>query len=446
MAELRHRADLESTFAARFARLSSGFRRELIDLLGDPPDPARVPPEFWQRVEDESRAQLAVVLLLLWSESAHLHGLHGDDSRGAVFASTRATAAAASFAATSRDMLHTAGSDWSNRTAQGQRVPRSEVTERAVSIFGPDRAAKLADYETGRAQTDAGETWRRDQQAMGHRIAAIWRHSRFRPKHHAGAASEPCEQCTPLLDQGEEVWGLSAPSGPPLHPHCDCFLDYRVLSLTESELLECGGKGGTMGPCPKAVTDWASKRFKDPAHAKAFADWFGESKVTNENGEPLVVYHATAADFSTFDKKEVASQTGNKAAAKGHFFGIDPESLADMYATDDIGELRQGAKTIPVYLSLQNPKVYEVKSLAHFDRVYGDDSYAGDAIATHQGKPFPWVAVSPTSIKSATGNRGTFNPASPKINESVPLDLVGTVRVRYEYAGELKPMPYNLDE
>lgn len=220
MAELSNRSDLESRFAARFARSTSQFRHELIDLLGDPPDYTRVPEEFWQRVEQEANAQLAVVLLLLWSESADLHGLDDPDSlRAQSFASTRATEAAAAFASTGRDMLRTAGADWTQRTGSGLSIPRGEVIERATSIFGPARSEKVATFETGRAQTDAGETWRREKQAVGTRIKAIWRHSRIRPKGHAGASVKPCPQCTPLLDTDEGVWGVAAPSGPPLHPN-----------------------------------------------------------------------------------------------------------------------------------------------------------------------------------------------------------------------------------
>jgi len=229
VAELRNRTELESRFAARFARSTSQFRHELIDLLGDPPDIARVPEEFWQRVEQEANAQLAVVLLLLWSESADLHGLETVDPRGQQFATTRGGEAASSFAGTSRDMLRTAGTDWAQRASAGERIAKGEVTERATSIFGPARSEKVATFETGRAQTDAGEVWRRDQQAVGVRIKAIWRHSRYRPKGHAGAEVKPCPICTPLLDQDESVWGLQAPSGPPLHPNCDCFLEYQPI-------------------------------------------------------------------------------------------------------------------------------------------------------------------------------------------------------------------------
>src|SRR5690606_20304992 len=34
----------------------------------------------------------------------------------------------------------------------------------------------------------------------------------------------------------------------------------------------------------------------------AFKAWFGDSKVVDDQGKPLVVYHGTAADFSIFSK------------------------------------------------------------------------------------------------------------------------------------------------
>ncbi len=35
-----------------------------------------------------------------------------------------------------------------------------------------------------------------------------------------------------------------------------------------------------------------------------FKRWFGDSKVVDENGEPLIVYHGTNADFNIFDTEK----------------------------------------------------------------------------------------------------------------------------------------------
>ena len=56
------------------------------------------------------------------------------------------------------------------------------------------------------------------------------------------------------------------------------------------------------------------------------------SKVIDENGEPLVVYHGTTQDFTTFSKDKLGSFT-HAASAKLAFFATSNENLAkDIYA------------------------------------------------------------------------------------------------------------------
>jgi len=39
----------------------------------------------------------------------------------------------------------------------------------------------------------------------------------------------------------------------------------------------------------------------DQTESSAFKSWFGESKIVDEHGKPLVVYHGTRHEFSRFD-------------------------------------------------------------------------------------------------------------------------------------------------
>lgn len=65
---------------------------------------------------------------------------------------------------------------------------------------------------------------------------------------------------------------------------------------------------------------------------EAFKKWFGDSKVVDENGEPLVVYHGTNEFFTDFDKSMSGKTTGAKSASKGMFF-TDSIKVAESYAT-----------------------------------------------------------------------------------------------------------------
>ena len=99
------------------------------------------------------------------------------------------------------------------------------------------------------------------------------------------------------------------------------------------------------------MLSWALNRFKDETKGYNFAKWCGNSKVVDSYGNPLVVYHGTAANFDAFDD----SKTGRNDLGlwgRGHYFASSA-STASSYA------LRQGdnAKVIPVFASIQNPLV-----------------------------------------------------------------------------------------
>jgi CTP:molybdopterin cytidylyltransferase MocA len=122
---------------------------------------------------------------------------------------------------------------------------------------------------------------------------------------------------------------------------------------------------------------------------KAFKDWFGASMVVDADGQPLVVYHGTASDFDTF-KPSKDGQYG-----KGIYFWDDPKRASDWAQ----GTAKNGPR--------------------------GDMRKAGGApsvmpvyIRNAQRIPGGWVVSESTDVKSATGNRGTFDPSNPDIRYS----------------------------
>jgi hypothetical protein len=75
-----------------------------------------------------------------------------------------------------------------------------------------------------------------------------------------------------------------------------------------------------------------------------FWKWFGDSKVVDEEGRPLVVYHGTRNDFSSF------SNATNNRGAMGDSIGF--------YFTDNkdfSNEYGDGGTVMPVYLNVSNP-------------------------------------------------------------------------------------------
>jgi hypothetical protein len=78
----------------------------------------------------------------------------------------------------------------------------------------------------------------------------------------------------------------------------------------------------------------------------AFQKWFGDSKVVDENGDPMVVYHGTDAEnIEAFDPA-MAGQRDTGYFGTGLYFSRTRQ-YAETYS--------ESGNTVPVYLSIQNP-------------------------------------------------------------------------------------------
>jgi len=189
----------------------------------------------------------------------------------------------------------------------------------------------------------------------------------------------------------------------------------------------------------------------------AFKKFFGDSKVVDADGNPLVVYHGTIVrpdtegvkgmgDIMAFDRMFTTQFRKPSIDTVGSFFSTNPgEGGAQMYS--GTGE---GAAVYPVYLSIKNPYTTtfgtmlrrarmmengvddgrkigakEVEALRKFLKEAGKDGI--HIIADPKSAEFKdqdvWIALEPEQIKSATGNIGTFDE-SGNINKSLGDDLV----------------------
>lgn len=103
-----------------------------------------------------------------------------------------------------------------------------------------------------------------------------------------------------------------------------------------------------------------------PERAENFRRWFGESKVVDDEGNPLTVYHGTDADFSEFKNSALGESTGHNAAGLGHFFSSP--SVAGEFSGYD------GASIIPANISLKNPKVIPADEFQ--EMLFGEEAAA----------------------------------------------------------------------
>ena len=205
----------------------------------------------------------------------------------------------------------------------------------------------------------------------------------------------------------------------------------------------------------------------DQTETPSFKAWFGDSKVVDSDGKPLVVYHGTVEDVSEFDPgragQEKYSDWGN-----GIYFTPSP-ATADYYRgeaakkrdtesdrlwalmeaeekkttwsngsptyTDEHTRLTQDWRSarataenragvvMPVYLSIKNPLIEEYSrmpdpSLADHAKTKGHD---GIIVLNGSGGIDEIVAFKPEQIKSAIGNNGNFDPVNPDIRMARPI-------------------------
>ncbi|WP_418133242.1 PLxRFG domain-containing protein [Variovorax sp. NFACC26] len=156
----------------------------------------------------------------------------------------------------------------------------------------------------------------------------------------------------------------------------------------------------------------------DQTDEPAFRAWFGDSKVVDDAGKPLVVYHGTDQAFTAFDDDFIGEGNGNTDWGNGFYF-TDSKQAADGYAQGDEG------RTLEVYLSIKNPAPMDVVNEvmeqpgAEMDADYVRQELASRGydgiIVNHKGGEREFVAFQPTQIKSANRNAGTFDESNPDI-------------------------------
>jgi len=163
----------------------------------------------------------------------------------------------------------------------------------------------------------------------------------------------------------------------------------------------------------------------------AFRRWFGQSKVVDAQGRPLRMYHGTTANFSTF-----MHAFGQPRGRGGFWFSANPE-MAAVWAQDsrkatapgDYDSMTAGGNLMPVYLRIERPLEGWSYALAGGDivRALSEDTIHDGFIVRNHDTRQVYIAVvrDARQVKSAIGNRGTFDSNSPNILEGFSGDLRG---------------------
>lgn len=184
-------------------------------------------------------------------------------------------------------------------------------------------------------------------------------------------------------------------------------------------------------PTNLAERQWVQVRT--PAFKAWFGDWEGDpanaSKVVDENGEPLVVYHGPPNDFTAFRRDFLGSTTRGAGTEWGFYFS-DSEDLARAVVEDYSG---QEAKVIEGYLNIRNPLRVDLKDYdGYLDAALEqlqDSDYDGAVISglvDHGIESENFLILDGKQVKSATDNTGEFGP-SADIRHSVSRTAITAI-------------------
>lgn len=165
----------------------------------------------------------------------------------------------------------------------------------------------------------------------------------------------------------------------------------------------------------------------------AFKNWFGNSKVVDAEGKPLVVYHTTPNDFSEFKPGGDNDQKSGRAM----WFGVDahnPQAAHNVLQGRKAGKFKDGVRTMPVYLRMQRPLVIDDSTREWVRSVWGSDfpqiispemvadlKQDYDGVIFHSplnGKISEYIVFEPNQIKSAIANNGDYS-SHPDMTKAV---------------------------
>lgn len=111
------------------------------------------------------------------------------------------------------------------------------------------------------------------------------------------------------------------------------------------------------------LTPAQQKLVRTPAFKAWFGDWefnpSEASKVVDENGEPLVVYHGTKYDFNIFNLGKIPKQDWDKIKGTKYRSGADPTAFMGSHFSKEIDVAKlfvtKKGKIIYCFLNIKNP-------------------------------------------------------------------------------------------
>ena len=175
------------------------------------------------------------------------------------------------------------------------------------------------------------------------------------------------------------------------------------------------------------------------AAVRNFWAWFGDSKVVDKKGRPLVVFHGSEKDFTEFnsnlgggliyfaERNNVGMSYGSKTISAYLKAGNILDLTDDVMADKVIREIVPDADTdVGIgYLETIMAIEYSREETREWAEKHG---YDGIKLPTTESRESmanggnAYIVFNPNQIKSATGNTGAFSPTNNDIRYSIRAD------------------------
>lgn len=173
---------------------------------------------------------------------------------------------------------------------------------------------------------------------------------------------------------------------------------------------------------PSNLTEKQWLQVRTPEFKEWFGDWENDptnaSKVVDENGEPMVVYHGSRNSLTYFSKNFAGKNNPDIDVSRLGFFFTDDIEEAKYYTekTTNDGYERDGdaPQVYSTFLNLRDP--YEVSTgedatyyIDNNTRVLYAEDNGYDGVIVQGESNVVYLAFEPNNIKSATENTGSFD-------------------------------------
>jgi len=222
MPDIPNRDELERILARAVGKELASEFDDLLDALGDPPDPANLPIGFWDDKEKEMRAVIEPMLVSTYLASAEV--LVAEITIGVEWGAVNEAAIewvrnytfdlVRGITDTTQGVLQKAV-----ETYFRDGLSKKELAQLLEPSFGPVRAELIATTETTRASVEAERdlvrTIERDNENI--KMIPIWQ---------TANDERVCEICGPRHGKPIED-GIY----PPAHPRCRCWVNYEPVVI-----------------------------------------------------------------------------------------------------------------------------------------------------------------------------------------------------------------------